>query len=40
VRRLIGSGALKAYKVGKEWRVPVGEVERYLRSVSNTAAQS
>lgn len=39
VRRLIADKAIAAFKVGKSWRVPVSEVENYLRRVANTAAQ-
>lgn len=38
VRRLIADGSIRAYKVGKSWRIPVEELRRYLDAVASVNA--
>jgi excisionase family DNA binding protein len=36
--RKLQSGEIPAYKIGKDWRIEVGELREWLRSVSNQPA--
>jgi excisionase family DNA binding protein len=37
-RRIIEAGALKAYRIGKQWRVFEGDLQEYLAQQANRQA--